>query len=248
MFFPLKEIVKEEISKDAFFDRLTSFDLVARQSHSTAHYKKKYSSSIIDFNPEEKVQLEDFVNKADIMTKRYKKVQQIPWKFVKLSPGIEQDYPHTLQKYIMLPYNFISNTSIPLKEKVKTLIHEKIHVFQRTYPTETRLLIRQYWGFRPVCISPQQLAQKRTNPDTDENIYERNSKTCLQEYKTDKPNGLHDSHLNRDCIESYEHPFEQMAYILSDILVEGKLHTNDHISALKWLYAIHQPDSSSHTK
>lgn len=248
MFFPLKEIVKKEISKDAFFKRLTSFDLLARQSHSTAHYKKKYLTSIIDFSQEEKLGLEDFVKKADIMTKRYNKLHRIPWRFVKLSQGTEQDYPHTLQQYIMLPYNFISNTCISLKEKVKTLIHEKIHVFQRTYPSETRLLIRSYWGFRPVCLSPQQLAQKRTNPDTDENIYERNLKTCLQEYKTEKPNGLYDSYLNKDCVESYEHPFEQMAYILSDILVEGKMYTHDHISALKWLYAIHQPDSSSHAR
>lgn len=56
------------------------------------------------------------------------------WNFIKISDDIEKSMPFTLGKYIFLPEKFLNimtqNKKIP-DFILETLIHEKIHIFQR---------------------------------------------------------------------------------------------------------------------
>jgi hypothetical protein len=241
--FPKVEIVKQDISSNAeFFSRMTSYDFIARNTQSQEHYKRHYINSIISFTENEKNVIKDLTQKANLFTKRYSLLHNIQWNFVKLSKGIENDYPHTLLYYIMLPYNFITKYTNPthenIKSLIKTLIHEKIHIFQRAHPEETRILIEDMWGFLPYKSNEDPL--RRTNPDTNDLLYKRESTTCLQKYNNTQPHTLSDSSINKECKELYEHPYEQMAYILAELLVDNTFKTYDYINALKWLDIIHK--------
>lgn len=245
--FPEIDIVKKDLqTKTSFFERLTQYDLIARHAQSNEHYKRFYVNSIIAFTKEEKEILTDLIQKVNLFTRKYPLLHKIPWNLVKLSKGVENDYPHTLDGYIMLPYDFVSKhllekgqlTTDSKKSLVKTLLHEKIHVFQRKYPYETRLLIEDLWEFKPVKENNDSL--RRTNPDTNDTIYERHDSTCFQKYNHQLPTALSDSTINTECVELYEHPYEQMAYILSELLIDNTFKSYDYIAGLKWLDRIHK--------
>ena len=89
------------------------------------------------------------------------KLSGISWQFLIFTNG-EGGLPHTHGPYIMLPY--LSLYSI----KPSTLVHEKIHVFQRYYPIETHLYFANSFpitGFAYPCDN------MRANPDTSRILY-----------------------------------------------------------------------------
>ena len=77
----------------------------------------------------------------------------------------EQGLPHTRYKdVIAMPEGYYGNYD-------KTIEHEKIHLYQRTYPKEWLRFYKNYWYYdiytTPPKFMPQELIQKRrSNPDT----------------------------------------------------------------------------------
>lgn len=76
----------------------------------------------------------------------------------------EGGMPHTLGNVIILPEQTF--TSSHFRE---TLLHERIHILQKSYPAMFETLYTTYWGYRKIpsfSISPSLLLLTRSNPDT----------------------------------------------------------------------------------
>jgi hypothetical protein len=104
---------------------------------------------------------------------------------------------------------------------VKTLIHEKIHVYQRAYrPSILQTLYQN--GYIPK-MSRQQLAKNvkliRANPDLDHLIYYHSKYGNMYSYyNSELPRDVGDVSTSGGEDTRYEHPFELMAYEVSSAI------------------------------
>jgi hypothetical protein len=115
---------------------------------------------------------------------------------------------------------------------MNTLLHEKIHIFQRMYPIETSKII-SLLGFK-VYSTQQSIPDIRSNPDTDSFIYIKDNTVQTQVYNSENPKNISDSEIkiikgetNWDFDSSYQqdHPFEIMACMVTDFILTNKNHT-----------------------
>ncbi len=175
-----KEFINITNSSD-YFQKMNKYDLKVRKCNTKEEYLKKYQSGYKHFNIIEQIILLYIVNIIDKKIKKFKKFKSIPWIFVKLNSTLENGYPHTLQNVIILPSNFFMNYSI------NTIIHEKVHIYQRIYYNYTEILYN-LWGFTKVNIN---FDNNRNNPDLFNN-YSYNNNLLIQLYNNN-PNELYDS-------------------------------------------------------
>lgn len=230
-------------STKIYFDRLSRYDLEARKSSTAATYMNRYISSIRPFFQSEKYMLNSMTEHADIITKSFKRFHNIEWKLVKLCCDTENGFPHTLGDTIFLPDDFlIKNT---YKQCLETIIHEKVHLYQRMYPLYTNTLITQYWHYNIVGIMDN-LESARANPDlnnilyslTDVNVEVNKINACYSKYD-DHPKSLYDAKLTEQCKrdnQKYEHPYEKMAYNIANTFVTNDIEKdNDYIELIRWM-------------
>ena len=143
---------------------------------------------------------------------------------------------------------YIQNSSE--KNFIKTLIHEKVHVFQRLYPDWCDKVIKE-WGFANIghmydIINTFKNGYElnifpRNNPDLNECVYAHNDYIILQTYTSSRPTSIADSspvcisiktgkqeypNILSNVLPSYvhqiEHPYEIMASIIPVILTEKR--------------------------
>lgn len=228
----------EEISRD-YLSSLGPLDLVARNSKDVDEYRQRYVESF-DYNDESKdsKNLEMAVKIADRACIKYKNISKIKWKFaICLDELIESGYPHTHRDIIILtPMCF----TLSDQDLAKTLVHEKVHVFQRKFAIETQVLLMNRLGL-VLDRADIKSVSERSNPDlfNKKMIYSMNSISCSQVYY-ENPRSLADSRL--DCFQveikeaeprmrdkeemewfqSFEHPYEGMAYTIADILFSSE--------------------------
>jgi hypothetical protein len=110
--------------------------------------------------------------------------------------------PHTHKDIIILNKDNIYNNNL-----VTILIHERIHVYQRLFPED----INEYLLYNKFEKVRKKTNNDRTNPDTDDYVYSRNG--LIYECKIDS------TYNSVKCTKNnskYEHPFEYMAYTLSE--------------------------------
>lgn len=242
-------------SYDVFFGEMTHADLYARgmTKASTSvsrdafgelryQYMQRYKDACSTHDDQEAQLLASLVQRCDEAVSRHlrsitakdansidremhEKLLALPWKFAKLDDAFEHGYPHTLHDVIFLPSSFLDDDS---HDKLcETLLHEKIHVFQRTHPDITaRILDHEYMRLDSDATRLPPL--RRNNPDLDRQIYQHRSTMCttVQVYNTMLPKDLADSRivcLNPNCRQKhhpYEHPYEEMAYVWSSELMK----------------------------
>jgi hypothetical protein len=223
---------------DKYVSNLSSLDLYARKVSSTDEYITMIEKTSISFTDEEIKLLARCVEKADIFFRNaeftdlcYKKyingndIANIKWKFANtytnhdIVKDIENEYeeglPHTREEIIFLSKKVLKYIEDDL---IKTLIHEKIHIYQRLNKELFDKIIK-CMGFNKIELSDTKYV--RSNPDTNRNIYidnkTQNTMICL--YRNDKPNGINDVIMNN---HSLEHPYEKMAYEIADYYYYNK--------------------------
>lgn len=243
-----KEEFTERISLSDFFTSLNSFDLIARSTPdnpitSDEHYKNVYIASYEDFTEIEKNILNKVVEEANKLLSAYSNLQQLEWKFVKVNSKIESGLPHTISDMIIVNTDLLKKTE---KELIATIIHEKIHVYQRLNVASSRKWITET-GFVSLTsndfmsLNKEVLDMRRSNPDLDRNTYyhKRSKLVVKQLYNSTSPQSIMDSKaygipltggyspipltnellgLPKSVYCQLEHPYEIMACVITDIL------------------------------
>lgn len=198
---------------DNFFKNLSIYDLRARKCECYQDYITKI---IPDFIIESEIikkcieKLNQCIQKANIKLRSYSKTfDKIRWKLVFFKgTNYEDGMPHTRSDLIFMPVEHILNASD--ERLITTLVHEKIHLLQRLYPDD-ELIITFMSKYKRVG-DKSSIELFRSNPDLNEYIYENNKGQIMYyRYKTEYPNDINDI----IDTEHYEHPYEEMAYILS---------------------------------
>ena len=132
-------------------------------------------------------------------------LEQLPWVFAKTSGSAYEDgLPHTRAPHVI----FVSSSTLLLRDKAlaKTLLHEKIHVYQRLHPEKTAAAIVGA-GYTKTRRLRRDVPLIRANPDLDEWIYmDPKKREMALVYNCDTPDSIN------DVAEGEEHPYEAMAY------------------------------------
>jgi len=211
---------------DDYVKNLSSSDLRARHVSSHQEYQDVVKNSIMKFTKEEKQRLVRLANEidstlgdlSDDSSFDYIKASKIHWYFVKVNTTYENGYPHTrLSKnkvVIVLSTNNMNSSDYTLR---KTMLHEKVHVYQKLYPDDTYQYIRRL-GFKRSnylrkCTKKVYI---RSNPDLDNYIYVKKNKKYFTIYKTKIPKNINDIKTIPINNVQFEHPFELMAYSIEN--------------------------------
>jgi hypothetical protein len=234
MMFPTPSEVIKTLDK-AFFDTLTPADLSARNAPTRQDYLKLYQSKIVEFTDIEKKLLKKLVKEINRKTRKFHRFHKVEWSFVKLACTVENDYPHTLGSFIMLPATIVNPSTCQVNTLRETLIHEKLHIYQRLYPLETNMLIIDFWEYNIFDLKSK-YPTARANPDINKIVYSRDEAICYQEYTSTKPKNLADSRKVSSCsTQDYEHPYEKMAYCIADIIHNETNLDPDYTQAIRWM-------------
>jgi len=210
---------------DNYVHNFSVWDLVARRVSTEVDYRRQSAMASVDFTENQKTRLIKAAMKADEFFASYKSdyaqtndyvnisgkdILAIPWVFA-LTDGNEYEngMPHTRANVIFLS-NDVDET---LANLTKTLVHEKIHLYQRLFPNQCVAYLNKkgfiQWKLR------QGVPRIRSNPDLDPWIYidTHTDKPLMALYASDEPTNISDV-VNPFHNIHYEHPYELMAYTI----------------------------------
>ena len=146
----------------------------------------------------------------NLLSKKYIDIANVKCKIVIIKNNVyENGLPHTRANIIFLSNNILNESNDKI---IQTLIHEKVHIFQRYNPYHQYIIdfldnngIKRFMK-RNEYIKTYPLL--RSNPDLDEWIYIDETKALSCSYNNQNPESINDV----NCNQLYEHPFEMMAY------------------------------------
>lgn len=217
---------------DGYFASLTGADLYARKASSLQEYIERACRATLAFDDNQtellrscctcvdynlgapRVQSDPFISSyIDIRALR-----NIPW-ILALTRGseYEEGYPHTRGNVIFLSTRVMN---YPIDKLRETLLHEKIHVYQRLYRSQFRGLLGAH-GYSVIC-NKSDVALARANPDTDKYVYsDPNGRNMVAIYNSERPEGINDVTFGPAGEESdTEHPNELIAYAVASRVSE----------------------------
>jgi hypothetical protein len=203
---------------DGYVQMMSKYDLMARKAKSHADYLMKISSVASEAPLAEQALLSAAIHRVDSYLKKNPtlpisagKLLNIPW-IIAVTKGktYENGFPHTRQNIILLNHSTILSPSL-----ANTLLHEKIHVYQRMYPEDINSWMQSKGFTRWKLRSQEPLA--RANPDIDPWIYidPTTSKPMIAAYSSDAPISISDVKLTSPA---FEHPYEFLAYEIANML------------------------------
>ena len=210
-----------------YFNTFNEDDFKIRKCDNIDHCRTIYKNNLTEFTKSEKNHLKKLVEYSNKLLKPYKSLYNIPWTFCKIKPDMENGFPHTHDHVIFLSKYFFKTN---LEDKIETLIHEKIHIYQRKYPEKTEILYKHF-NFNK---NNKNTEKRRANPDIDEYNYDYKGNEFYYQYN-DNPRNINDikkiySKTSKELIEKYgnenEHPNEIFAYLISKKITTKTLKDN----------------------
>ena len=203
------------MDRDTYVSTMTAADLVAREVSSPQEYITRIAQATENFSLEEKTKLVEACSKADAWISKQEVSKSfdgpaaalIPWKFAKTTAAYEEGFPHTRMEYIFLTGALVATD---ITSFIRTLIHEKVHLYQRLYKEDVLAYIRS----KNIMLftEKQNYELVRANPDTDGYVYAINRTPMVAVYKSKTPMGINDIVITPVNKAEYEHPFELQAY------------------------------------
>ena len=207
--------------EDYYVQNMSKYDLIARKAESYTEYLQRIAGVAHEPSQWDIKRLTEATAEVDkfLSTSKSKKYANIfarlvtiPWKIAIFSgKQYESGYPHTRADVIFIPNILISSS-----ELAKTLLHEKVHLYQRAYPQEMDSWLRSRGFDRWKTRVSEPLS--RANPDLDAWIYidPATQKPMVALYNSEEPTNISDVKLTNF---SFEHPYELMAYEIADRFV-----------------------------
>lgn len=202
---------------DNFYDKLKPIDLLVRKVDSVDEYKKKIYNSIDVFTLNEMRILmksiqncNKFLLTLNIPGFNGNKCKKIPWKIGCINgEEYEAGLPHTRGNVIIFPRYKLNRSEGSF---TRTLIHERIHIYQKLYPNDIEIYLKDngYKRFKPIYMT-----KTRANPDINEWSYlDKDGNIMSAEYNKN-PKSITDVKFTPKNSSEYEHPLEKMAVDLS---------------------------------
>ena len=227
---------------DRYVRNFSELDLHARNVKTYMEYIGNIEDTAISFSEEEKALLIKCANNADKYFKKetYKELKygkhingddiaDIKWIFANTYTNhfnnvikeYEEGLPHTRENIIFVSKNVLKYDELNL---TNTLIHEKIHIYQRYNSKLFDKIIREMGLLELDMKSFKYAKYIRSNPDTTNKIYydndgninsnnDDNDNVMVYLYRNDNPNGINDVIQNN---YSKEHPYEKIAYEIAE--------------------------------
>lgn len=208
---------------DHYYQTFNKVDLKVRKSKTMEDYLVKIANSGCFAMEENKEKIVDCIERVQTqLTPRRNevidgiqigKLLDLEWRIGFTCDDIyESGLPHTRGNVIIL--NNLDIQRRTLEETCQLLIHEKVHVYQKTYAEETNAHLTEHFD---IVKKKSDNARVPANPDVDENIYKRkqDGKILESEY-VKKPTHFRDVKFP-DGDHTQEHPFEMTAYKLESL-------------------------------
>jgi hypothetical protein len=238
------------VTNTDYFNKMSKQDISARNAINIPQYIESYINAYETFTNYERNAIFELVSEANNKLKpSFTNVYTIPWKFCKLNIMIENGLPHTLGDTIIISSNLFS---LPYLKALKTLIHEKVHVYQRYNKGKCEELY-QLWGFVKYDYGVL-LQGTRNNPDISSSIYGTKEGPIVQIYTKQIPSSLLDSQASLiqkstnmvifidaeylgfpSYIKQVEHPNEIMACMVPELVFEIEPSTEKEYTLLNWI-------------
>jgi hypothetical protein len=230
--------------RDKFMVKLDKVNYIARGVNSADEYITITSKAATNFSDDEKYKLVKAIDyacdKLDNLDKRSLKKYGIVkknlwdliknWKLSKTNDKVlEMGMPHTRENIIFISGYYLANNN-DIKKIAKTMIHEMLHIYQRTYRSEYIQFLKDHqWEIHPYNGN-----DKRINPDLDDIVWKRpvqkgesgtkatrleagGYKIYIALFNSRKPKNLKDINIKNP---SDEHPYEYYAYKLSEEIMK----------------------------
>lgn len=195
---------------DYYIKGFNKTDFVLRNCSNYENCKAMYSKDVRLPTKIELNILESHALLVDSKLNNFQLLKNIKWNFLVFSE-IENGFPHTHYNTILIPSNMIKRNSPTL---ASTLLHEKVHVFQRLYPNATHKLVLEHYNFKLIDVRDNYINLRR-NPDINDIIYSSNDVPILSTYE--------DNATSLSHIKDYrDHPYEIMAYTIQDMYIPTK--------------------------
>jgi hypothetical protein len=208
--FELSKFLQSD--SDKFYSNLSLHNLKIRNINNIYYYLNNIENHLYSLNNKEKKIIKKEIYKAHNYLKQvkfpgfyYNKIFNLPWLIgCSKNNNYEFGYPHTRDTFIILNIKNIYD-----KNLYKTLIHERIHIYQKLFPNDINEFLK-FYQFNKVR---KQNEYDRANPDTDNFIYKHNNIIFECKINTKKNNII--EYTNNSYY--LEHPYEYMAYLIEDM-------------------------------
>ena len=206
-----------------FYKTLFKTDLTVRNVSSVEEYISIISKVVGDYKDEDKRKEKNKIKRCISMASTHlenidmewfkrEKSRLIDWNIGCIEGSdYEMGLPHTVDHIIILPIEIVRTFS---DEKLtRTLIHEKVHIYQKIYPQD----VDKYIDSKSfIKVRKRSEGDRiRANPDIDDWIYmNKEENRIYSSIYVEKPKSITDT-TTRD--QRYEHPFEKMAIDISEM-------------------------------
>lgn len=226
-----------KIIKDSkYLNKMNDKDMKVRKCYNIIKCEEMYKNNLVDFSYQDKLILIKLIKLTNDKLKNYKSLNEIPWKFAKTTTKIEEGMPHTHSDTIFLSEDFFKTRNSD-STNIITLIHEKLHIYQRVHKQKTFELYNDYNFSR---VTQKNINLRRANPDLDSFDYNYKGNIFFSEY-TDDAKSLKDvqtkilsvdnenyqekKEIENLAIQGFqnEHPNEIFASIISKKIVNNDL-------------------------
>lgn len=214
------ELIKDN---DNYYTMFNMTDLKVRNISDIDSYMILIKKSCIDINDTNKSILNKCIDEANKKLSKYStigfdgsKCAMIQWKIGLIDGNMyESGLPHTRNDIIILPIKLL-NITFGANQLVNTLIHEKIHVYQKLYKSDIDLYLQEN-GFTKY-IEKKDMNNCRANPDMDNWIYKNKDGDIMKSLYNNNASYISDVTIYPVNSYMYEHPFEWMAYNITNNL------------------------------
>lgn len=254
----MSALFDDDASTSGFFSGMSRQDVMANANgctHLGESASQRYLRSVAEPDGTTRERISALVRRASVLAAGLMPAG-VPWKIAVLYPGgFGAQFPHTLGDVVCMPLDSFADAD----RVVRTLVHERVHVFQRMFPEATERLLVEHWGLRRAYMHHSVATEGvflRSNPDLDGWLWteRRGGHVVAQVYTSSAPADLSASSALRfkaltpslmGAVESdphaapptYEHPYERMAYELEAYLCQGTRQS----SGLEDWWALWQP-------
>ena len=213
-----KDELYEYLIKDSdnYFKNFSNSDFKVRKVNNINEYYQNIKLACSDINKSTEKFLNKCITVANEKLTNYNcvgfdgaKCANLEWKIGIVKDKLyEEGFPHTRHNVIILPSSSLNNK----ESLINTLIHEKIHVYQKMYPKDIEQYLQANGFTKYKLRNSFNNINIRSNPDMDEWIYKnKDNEIMMAEYK-ENAKSIMDVNIKPTNNYQHEHPFEYMAY------------------------------------